>query len=181
MRWLLVCALAYSAFSYADRSPASALVQGELVIHLAEDEWATLPSTSFFNKPTTLLEHRSLPRLRGILSWRNATLKAGQPFNESRRIQELCRNLSKSYETSKSHTVIKAKTALTGQPHCRLLVKEKEALVIEQLLFVHQDKQSAKRVTTHTVTFFYPASDEKRATQAITKFLTSVERNRDGG
>lgn len=164
----------------SQRIPASGPVVGELVVEPARDVWATITSTAFFSKPTTLIEHRELSKLRGILSTKHNSLKSGQIFSEKNRLKEICANIEQSYSVTKNHASVKAKITWTAISYCRVTVHEKDGLTIDQLLFVGKSPRKNRAYVTHTVTFFYPIADEERAAKEVTKFVASVNRRSDG-
>ncbi len=145
----------------------------QFVLEVPEEDWASVPSTSFFSRPTTLLEHREIPGLRGVLSVRTAP-KKNQGFNALERIKTLCVNIPKSYEGSKRTKSVRAKVTSAAPAHCRVQVNEGQGLLIDQLLFVSLSPE--KRVLTHTLTFFYPVEEEKRSSIEVTKLLSHLGR-----
>lgn len=166
----------------AQRTPSSAASgnPSSIDIHPRVEDWVVLQSNAFFSKPTTLLEHREVAKLRGILSARWSSAKKGQPFNEASRLQDACKHIPQSYSATKNHTVVRAKVVAGELPHCRIVVRDKDGLVIEQVLFVGRGLKKSRIYVTHTATFFYPVADEARATLEVTKFLSSVSRRKDG-
>lgn len=158
LRWLGAIILGLSANAMANS-----------VVEIPEEDWASVPSTSFFSRPTTLLEHREIPGLRGVVSLRSTPSKKGQPFNARERIKALCSNISKSYDGSKPTKSVRAKVASTSPLHCRVQVNEGQGLLIDQLLFVSISSES--RIVTQTLTFFYPEEEQKRASKEVEKLL----------
>lgn len=152
----------------------SAALSATTPFALPEDDWASVPSTSFFSRPTTLLEHREIPGLRGVISVRSAPSKKNQTFHAAERLQSLCSNISKSYGGSKPTTSVRAKTAVGPLPHCRVQVNEGQGLLIDQLLFLSLSPES--RVVTQTLTFFYPVEEEKRSSKEVAKLLIHFRR-----
>jgi hypothetical protein len=160
---------------------SSAPTPGEVVIDPPKEDWVMLSSTAFFRKPTTLIEHRRMPKLRGILSTRRNSLKAGQTFKEKARLTEACANIRQSYAVTKTHVLVNAKVLGKKLPYCRVQVQEQDGLNVDQLIFVSLDAKKARMVITHTVTFFYPKGEEEPAArEAVSKFIASVTRRKDG-
>jgi hypothetical protein len=175
--WLL---LVVPLPAHSQRIPASEPLPGELVVEPAQDVWATITSTAFFSKPTTLIEHREISKLRGILSTKHNSLKSGQVFSEKNRLKEICSNIEQSYSVTKNHASVKAKITWASISYCRVTVHEKDGLTIDQLLFVGKSPKKNRAYVTHTITFFYPLADEERAAKEVVKFVGSVNRRRHG-
>lgn len=165
--------------STAPAKPA-AVTKGEIVIAPATEDWVSLPSKAFFRKPTTLLENRSLARLRGIVSERASFLKKGETFSERQRLIDACKNIPQSYSATEGHSVAKARVYTREIPHCRIRVRDKDGLIIEQILFVSEVKAKKGGYLTQTITFFYPEKDSDRASLEVTKFIKSVSRRSHG-
>jgi hypothetical protein len=146
----------------------------QFIMEIPEEDWATVPSTSFFSRPTTLLEHREVPGLRGVLSVRSVAPKKNQEFNALEKIKAFCVNIPKSYEGSKRTKSVRAKVVSGVLPYCRVQVNEGQGLLIDQLLFVSLSPE--KRQLTHTLTFFYPTEEEKRSSREVTKLLNYLGR-----
>lgn len=180
--WIFAAFFINLPAAQAQRMPSSAATgnPSSIEITLRAQDWVVLQSNAFFSKPTTLLEHREIAKLRGILSARWSSAKKGQSFNESVRLQDACKHIPQSYLATKNHTVVRAKVVPGALPHCRIQVRDKDGLVIEQVLFVGRGLKKSRIYVTHTATFFYPVADEERATLEVTKFLSSVSRRNDG-
>lgn len=171
--------------THARRVPASELetveiAPGEMEIVPPKEDWVTLTSTAFFSKPTTLIEHRTLAKLRGILSKRRTTLKHGHTFNEKKRLKEICERIRLTYAATKSTISIDAKVIAQPVSYCRVRVHEKDGTTIDQLMFVSQGVKKNRTYITHTVTFFYPSKEEDPAGKEVAKFVGSVSRRDDG-
>jgi len=163
------------------RRPASALdIPGELQIHPPRDSWATLTSNAFFGKPTTLLEHRRLATLRGIVSHRWSSLKPGQTFSEAKRLEEACTSIPKNYRTAKTHTQVEAKVIATALPYCRIQARDSDGVIVDQILYVSKSREKAGMIVTYTLTFFYPQAEAAKAKAEVTRFLSAVSRRANG-
>jgi hypothetical protein len=175
---LLVILIPFPALS--QRIPASDLQPGELVVEPAKETWAIVTSTAFFSKPTTLIEHREMTKLRGILTSKHSSLKVGQVFSERKRLKEICTNIQQSYSALKNHVVVGAKITWGPVSYCRVRVRENDGLTVDQLLFIGKSNKKNRSYVTHTVTFFYPASDDERAAKEVVKFVNTVNRRSNG-